>query len=282
MNKKNLKDLKKNPLVVYLLYYPIAQKTLKDFIKYYKRFNSGKKHQLLICFKGFNYNLKSINFWKKKIPLRYTFYLDKELNNDFDIGSFFRVATDFPGRLILFLNSYAYPNCKDWLKIFINNYEVKSVVGGHGSFGSISSQCLSFKYKNLTFWQSIKYGIIHLINSSIFPNPHIRTSNFLINSNDFISLKINQYKFTNKIHTNYFESGRNGMFNQLLKRNFKLFLVNTDNKKFLKNSWDKSQTAFLGNQEKLVISDHRTREFNLLSNNKKKELTKINWGRTTL
>jgi hypothetical protein len=68
------------------------------------------------------------------------------------------------------------------------------------------------------------------------------------------------------------------MCNQFLKRNFNLFLVNSDNKRFLKNFWDKSQTAFLGNQEKLVISDRRTREFNLLSNNKKRELRDMNWG----
>ena len=278
MNKKNLKDLKKYPLVVYLLYYPIAQKTLKDFIKYYKEFKSGKKHQLLICFKGFNNNLKSINYWKKRIPLRYTFYLDKELNNDFDIGSFFRVATDYPGRLTLFLNSYAYPNCINWLKIFVNNYSAKSLIGGHGSFGSISSECLSFKYTDLSIYQSIKYGFVHFFYCKLFPNPHIRTSNFLIKAKDFLGLKVDKNKFVKKIFTNYFESGRFGMSAQLLKKGFKLLIVNSENKKFNIHDWINSKTAFLNNQEKLVISDHKTREYDKLSKNKKSELSKMNWG----
>lgn len=274
----NILKLKKKPLVVYLLYFPIAERTFKDFISCYKKFSSGKRHELLICFKGFNNNCKNISYWKRKIPFKYTFYLDKEIKNDFDIGSFFRVSNSHTKRLILFLNSYAYPKCKNWLKIFCDNYENKSILGGHGSYGSISSQCLSFFYKDLTLLQSIKYGMVHFIYCKLFPNPHIRTSNFFVKSDDFNSLKISHFDFTKKIQNNYFESGRNGMTNQFLKKKFKLYLVNSDNQKFSINNWFQSRTAFLSNQEKLVISDHRTREFDNLNRNNKDKLKKINWG----
>jgi hypothetical protein len=276
--KHKIKIFKKNPLIVYLLYYPIAEKTLKHFIRYYKKFKSGYKHELLICFKGFSNDNKIISYWKNKIRLKYTFYLDKELKNDFDIGSFFRVANDNPGRLILFLNSYAFPNCENWLKIYVDNYEYNSVVGAHGSYASLSSECLSFKYKNLSIYKSIKYGIYHLFFCKLFPNPHIRTSNFLIKANDFLSLKYNKNKFVNKIFTNYFESGRYGMSNQLLKKKFKLLVVNSMNKKFNVDKWNESKTAFLSNQDNLVISDHRTRQFDTLNVNQKKQLSKLNWG----
>ena len=68
------------------------------------------------------------------------------------------------------------------------------------------------------------------------------------------------------------------MSNQLLKKGFKLLIVNSENKKFNVHDWINSKTAFLKNQEKLVISDHRTREFDLLTNDKKKELINMNWG----
>jgi hypothetical protein len=276
LNKKNLKDLKKYPLVVYLLYYPIAQKTLKEFIKSYKKYESGNNHELLICFKGFDSFYA--NKWKKKISIKFKFFKDYDDKNDYDIGSFFRVAKIYSDRLILFLNSYAYPNCNNWLKILIDNYENNSVVGAHGSYGSISSQCLSFKYKNLSIYQSIKYGLVHFFYCKLFPNPHIRTSNFLIKAKDFLGLKVDKNKFVKKIFTNYFESGRFGMSNQLLKKGFKLLIVNLENKKFNIHDWINSKTAFLKNQEKLVISDHRTREFDLLSEDKKKELINMNWG----
>jgi hypothetical protein len=266
----------KKPLVVYLLYYPILNKTLKEFIKFYKKYKSGYDHELLICFKGFDPFYA--NKWKKKISIKFTFFKDYEDKNDFDIGSFFRIANIYNNRLILFLNSYAYPNCHNWLKILIDNYENNSVVGAHGSYGSISSQCLSFKYKDLSIYQSIKYGLVHLFYCKLFPNPHIRTSNFLIKAKDFLGLKVDKNKFVKKIFTNYFESGRFGMSTQLLKKGFKLLIVNSENKKFNIHDWIYSKTAFFKNQEKLVISDHRTREFDLLPNNMKSELTRINWG----
>jgi hypothetical protein len=271
-----MKNLKKNPLVVYLLYYPILEKTLKDFVRNYTKYKSGYDHELLICFKGFDTN--SANKWRKKILIKFNFFKDYDNRNDFDIGSFFRVAKIHSDRLILFLNSYAYPNCHNWLKILIDNYENNSIVGAHGSYGSISSQCLSFKYKDLSIYQSIKYGLVHFFYCKLFPNPHIRTSNFLINAKDFLGLKVDKNKFVKKIFTNYFESGRFGMSTQLLKKGFKLLIVNSENKKFNVDDWIDSKTAFLKNQEKLVISDHRTREFDLLSNDKKKELINMNWG----
>ena len=91
-------------------------------------------------------------------------------------------------------------------------------------------------------------------------------------------LKVDKNKFVKKIFTNYFESGRFGMSTQLLKKGFKLLIVNSENKKFNIHDWIYSKTAFFKNQEKLVISDHRTREFDLLPNNMKSELTRINWG----
>ena len=47
-----MENFKKKPLVVYLLYYPILEKTLKDFVRNYKKYKSGYDHELLICFKG--------------------------------------------------------------------------------------------------------------------------------------------------------------------------------------------------------------------------------------
>ena len=68
------------------------------------------------------------------------------------------------------------------------------------------------------------------------------------------------------------------MSNQLLKKKFKLLVVNSKNKKFNVDKWNESKTAFLSNQDNLVISDHRTRQFDTLNVNQKKQLSKLNWG----
>ncbi len=264
------------PLVVYLAYEPYGINLLKKFLKNYNFYKSGYEHDLLICFKEFD--KKKLNLWSSYISNKFIKFFDQHNVNDFDIGSFLRVAEKFPNRLILFLNSFAKPVVNNWLKIFITNYTAKSIVGGHGVYASASSNFLKFQIENITKFKSIRYGLRHLIRVPLFPNPHIRTSNFLINSNDFLSLKVNREKFKKKIETNYFESGRNSMSNQLKKRGFDLYVVNSENKKFSIKNWPKSNTFSLGNQNKLVISDQRTEFYQKLTQKKKKEVQKIYWG----
>ena len=134
------------PLVVYLAYEPYGINLLKQFLINYNSYKSGHDHDLLICFKEFN--KKKIDLWASYIPNNYIKFVDEHNVNDFDIGSFFRIAEKFPNRLILFLNSFAKPITTDWLKIFLDNYKKKSVVGGHGVYASLSSMFLKFQIKN--------------------------------------------------------------------------------------------------------------------------------------
>lgn len=265
------------PLVVYLAYRPYGSDLLKQFVNNYNFYKSGYDHDLLICFKEFN--KQTMNLWSSYIPNNFIKFFDKHNVNDFDIGSFFRIAEKFPNRLILFLNSFAKPKVNNWLKIFVENYHEKSIVGSHGVYASLSSMFFKFQIKNISKFQSIKYGLKHLIYCPLFPNPHIRTTNFLIKSCDFLSLNVNRKKFDKKIETNYFESGRNSISVQLRKKGFDLYVVNSDNKRFAISEWPNSDTFALGKQSKLVISDHRTAFYEKLSAQKKKEMQKIYWGK---
>jgi hypothetical protein len=92
-------------------------------------------------------------------------------------------------------------------------------------------------------------------------------------------VKVNKSKLIKKIETNYFESGRNSLSNQLIKKGFKLILVNSDNKSFKINEWNKSETFCLGNQEKLIFTDNRTDEYFKASYNIKKKMNKSHWGK---
>ena len=112
---------KEKPLVAYIAYEPFGIEYLIRFINNYKKFNSGYEHNLLICFKQFK-NTETIKQWEKKILLDYIKFDDSNQKNDFDIGSYFRIADKYPHRCILFLDTYTRPNSDNWLKIFINHY----------------------------------------------------------------------------------------------------------------------------------------------------------------
>ena len=112
-------DFKEKPLVAYIAYEPYGIEYLERFINRYKKFSSGYEHELLICFKQFNSN--KIKEWEKKIAINYSKFDDSGQENDFDIGSYFRIAEKYSNRFILFLDTHTRPNTKDLLKIFIQN-----------------------------------------------------------------------------------------------------------------------------------------------------------------
>jgi len=117
----------------------------------------------------------------------------------------------------------------------------------------------------------------HLINVKLFPNPHIRTTGFFMNSNDLLKLKFDRNKFVKKIETNYFEAGRKGLSAMSIKNGFDLLLVNSENEVFEMNDWKKSQTFCLGEQEKLIFIDNRTEEYSKASLKIKQKMTKFTW-----
>ena len=100
----------------------------------------------------------------------------------------------------------------------------------------------------------------------------------MIKAKDLLSLKIDKNKFIKKIETNYFESGRKGLSNQLLKRGFNLILVNSDNKSFRIRDWGKSKTFYLDNQEKIIFNDNQTYTYFKASQKKKIKMNKSVWG----
>ena len=74
----------------------------------------------------------------------------------------------------------------------------------------------------------------------------------MISAENFLKLNFNQkYKYKKK-GTWINESGRNGMTNQLKKKKFNIFIVNSDGKKFYENEWHLSKTYALG-QSKLIL-----------------------------
>lgn len=267
------------PLVVYLAYEPLGKKYLENFLDFYRKFDSGFDHDLIICFKQFK--KKKIDEWKKILVNRSIDFIefnDDFEKNDFDIGSYLRIAKKYSDRLILFLNTYTIPVTKNWLKIYINHYEKKSIIGATASMASLPSQFFNFFYDQHTKFQQIKWGFKHLIHVQLFPNPHIRTTAFFLHAKDFLSLKYDSKKFTKKIETNYFEAGRKGISNQLIKKGFKLIIVNSDNNGFDIDTWKKSETFCLGRQSKLIFKDNRTEEYENANYYEKRKRTKFCWG----
>ena len=167
----------KKPIISYLFTKFDKIDTLLNFKNNYLKYDSGHTHDLLICFKLFKEkDLREVRRNLKE--LNYILFIDEETNNDYDFGSYKRIAKRYKDRDIFFLNSHSYPICHKWLSKLMKFYNKNTLIGTSASNESmIDSIILKKKYKILSYlYKKFNYSR----KFKTFPNPHIRTSSFLI------------------------------------------------------------------------------------------------------
>ena len=110
-----------------------------------------------------------------------------------------------------------------------------------------------------------------------FPNPHIRTSSFLIKGQLLLDYMINK-EINNKEDTWRIESGKDSLTNYFEINKFDFFIVNSDGDKFEKNQWMLSETFNYLEQAKSIISDKHTRKYLSLSKKDRYQNQIKTWG----
>ncbi len=205
-------------IVCYLFTIFDKDQSLINFINHYRKFNAGINHELLICYKLIPIEkIKKLRNKLKKI--KYIEFIDPGKKNDWDFGSYKRVSRIYYNKDILFLNSHSYPVCNNWLKKLFNLKKKNTIISPTASYESlIDSIKLKKKYHKVIRYIFRKYKFMKDFNK--FPNPHIRTSSFLINSKIFYNF-IKNKKLNNKEDTLKIESGKKSLTNYFKKKNFK-------------------------------------------------------------
>jgi len=262
------------PVVCYLFTSFDKIESFKDFLSNYKKFSSGLDHKLIICFKLLDET--RINHLQKMITnINFTSFIDPIKKNDFDFGSYNRVAQIYPENQILFMNSHSYPICDNWLSKLINNSGENTLIGTSGSYESIlDSLKLKKKYKFFTY---IYKKIIFKRIFNNFPNPHIRTSSFLIKGQIFLNYMSNK-KINNKVDAWRIESGKDSLTNYFKLMNYYIYIINSDGDKFVEKDWKLSEIYNYLKQSKSIISDKHTRRYDTLNENDRQLSRKRVWG----
>ena len=144
--------MNKNILVCFLFTKFDNISGLINFIKYYKKYSSGASHKLLICFKLIN--IKRIVYLRKHLKsIKYIEFIDPSTVNDYDWGSYKRVAQKYKSHVIFFLNSHSYPLKKNWLRIIISNYKNNTIIGTSASYESLLSSIKLKKFYKFFSYQ---------------------------------------------------------------------------------------------------------------------------------
>ena len=266
--------MKKKILVSYLFTKFDEEVSLENFKKNYLKYKSGYNHDLLICFKLLDN--EKIQYIEKKLDnLDYILFVDYEIKNDYDFGSYKRIAEKYYDRDIFFLNSHSYPTCDDWLNKLIKFKDDNTLIGTSGSYESlVDSLVLKKRYKIIPY---LIKKIIFKRFFKRFPNPHVRTSSFLINGQIFLDYMSNK-KINTKLDVWKLESGKQSLTNYFKDKNYSIYIINNDGNKFEEKDWKLSETYNYFNQSKSIISDKHTRKYESLDD-KKKFISRMNvWG----
>ena len=111
-----------------------------------------------------------------------------------------------------------------------------------------------------------------------FPNIHIRTNAFMIARALFCNLT-KGVAIADKMDAHLLESGPDSLSQQVLSMGKEILVVGRNGRGYSPPLWPTSGTFRLGNQENLLISDNRTRQFSSTSPGEKEFTVHRTWGR---
>jgi len=266
--------MKKKILVAYLCTKYEDNKAFVKFINSYKKYKAGHAHNLLICYKLLDN--KKLKFCRNVAKTtKHSEFVDGETKNDYDFGSLSRVVKKYKKMPIFYFNGHSYPVKNNWLKKTSKYLKKNTLIGTTGSYESLYTSLKIKKYYKI--FKNIYNLFFFKVFFNAFPNPHLRTANFLFNSIDFLNFNKDKI-YNNKIDAWKSESGKNSLTNFFLKKGYKILIVNSDGKSFTIPEWKQSNTYCHKNQEKLLISDKHTHKYSISNKLQKRKLEKKAWG----
>lgn len=109
-----------------------------------------------------------------------------------------------------------------------------------------------------------------------FPDYHLRTNAFMISRR--LMLKIKHKKMKKKFDAYRFESGKNSLTNQVLRRGLNVLIIGKDRKGYEKEEWHRSGTWWQGEQDNLLIGDNQSSEYTHGDSKRRMYLSRLAWG----
>lgn len=131
-----------------------------------------------------------------------------------------------------------------------------------------------------TFWAGeTKAGGTYDYLSAIppFPNPHIRTNAFMMERQVFLDAL--PPSMTTKQESYLFESGPDGLTQQVLRRGKTVVIVGRDGRCYGIDQWAQSGVFRQNDQRNLLVHDNQTRAFEDLNGKEKRAFAEMTWGK---
>ena len=154
----------------------------------------------------------------------------------FDLGAYRVAASATSAPSILFLNSYSRLLSPGWLAKMVR---AATLLGPGSLVGATGS------------WEALD-------GSTQFPNVCLRSNAFLISRERYLAF---EHRLETKRDCNLFEAGPEGMTRTILSEGGRIGVVDRDGRVIGPEDWPESLTFRSGNQERLLVADNRTMDY---------------------
>ena len=299
--------------VIYIARFADGPQLFQDFVDSYRRHPAGMDHTLYVALKGCANpeDVQKVRHIFAPVP----HVLHEMPDTGFCKGSVLNVARAIQEDHICSISTTGTIETDDWLaKLYTSIQEPGAgIVGASASYQSISATMLfkgelfrrslidpGFKRRCLKYYPflmerySFKSHLRHPVyyhrrfkqqaeeNAFIqaafpgFPNPHIRTTAYMLRRDFFTRLCSIEPK--TKWDVLRLESSHIGLTRQLLREGYKAIVVGKNGTAYGIADWAQSNTFRIGNQDNLLVADKRVKMFAACDEPERLGWTWVSWG----
>jgi hypothetical protein len=253
------------PVFEYLLWAPLGESVVREFVESYSAHDAGLEHELVIAACGASSEHPLEPLLEILAPLGASIEVFE--GPRIDLRTHRELVDRFPdAEEFVFGNSYTRPLAPNWLKIIIDALREPGV-GVVSAGGSYETRVATTPYH---------LGFLFLPTNKRFPNPHIRTSCFAMTRASIEA--IDWHDVENKSDAWKLESGRRGIARQLTKQGLRPAVVGRDGRSYGVDEWRESATFRAEKQRNLLVADLRSDDYDNADAAERAKLETWAWG----
>lgn len=262
--------------LVHLVWAPLGQPPLREFVRSYQAHAAGGEHELVIVLNGASPEpgdpprealLAELADTEHRLIV-----LERPL---LDLAAYGEAARRIEHPRLCFLNSYSVILVDGWLGRLSRALDQPGV-GLAGASASWESQAEWMRGK-ARHWPP-QLLTLHRARKDYprFPNPHIRTTAFMINRDAILETGLDGVR--DKRSAYLLESGPSSITRQVQDKGLRPVVAGRDERVYDVADWGRSHTYRSGAQDNLLVADNRTRDWLRASPRLKRRLSSDAWG----
>jgi hypothetical protein len=239
--------------VFYLLRHANPDRLYAAFLESLRRYPAGMPYHPVLIQKGFAPGFIHPLTMSWPTPDGCAPDVFEVSDEGFDLTAYRKVAQVIDTPMLMLFNSYSRVLAADWLsKLYsaVQSLGPGSVVGASGSWEALGEH-------------------------TVFPNVTLRTNAFLIERKKYLSF---DHPLNTKRDCNLFEAGPDSMTRRIMADGGRVAVVDRDGRVVAPDDWPDARVFRSGNQERLLVADNRTIDYQCVSLRRRTRRARLAFG----